>query len=58
MATPTISMPDDLLDEVDDRRESTTSRSQWVREAIEARIDAEDADAWSGEGGVVESTAD
>ncbi len=33
--------------EVDNRRHSNTSRSQWVREAIQARLDAEDAGEWT-----------
>jgi hypothetical protein len=32
--------------EVDERRESTTSRAEWIREAIQARLDAEDAGTW------------
>lgn len=48
MAQPSINISDKLLSEVDDRRESTTSRSQWIREAITGRIEAEDAGEWSG----------
>ena len=46
MANPSISLPDELLDEVDDRRHSTTDRSAWVRQAIIARLDAEDSGNW------------
>lgn len=37
-----ITLPEDLVDEIDDRRESTTSRSEWIREACQARLDEED----------------
>lgn len=39
-------MPDDLVDEIDDRRHSKTDRSEWIRDAILARLAAEDADEW------------
>ena len=47
MGNPSVEMPDDMLEEIDDRRHSTTSRSQWLREAAQYRIDAEDAGEWS-----------
>lgn len=47
MSRTTIQLPDEMLDEVDDRRHSTTSRSQWIREAIQSRLDAEDEGEWS-----------
>lgn len=50
MAQPSINISDELLSEVDDRRKSTTSRSQWIREAITGRIEAEDAGEWSKSG--------
>lgn len=46
MAKPSVSIPDDLLGEVDDRRHSTTDRSEWIRQAIIARLDAEDSGEW------------
>lgn len=46
MAKPSVSIPDDMLDEVDDRRHSTTDRSEWIRQAITARLNAEDAGEW------------
>lgn len=46
MANPSISFPDGMVDEIDRRRESTTSRSQWVAEACKARLNAEDDDEW------------
>ena len=41
-----ISLPEDTVDEVDARRPSTKSRSQWIDEAINARFAAEDAGEW------------
>ena len=46
MANPSISMPDEMEDEIDRRRPSTKSRAQWIREAIQARFDAEDQGEW------------
>jgi len=46
MANPSISLPDELLQEVDDRRHSTTDRSEWIRQAIIARLKAEDDGEW------------
>lgn len=43
MAIPSISMPDDVQSEVDDRRHSTKPRSEWVREAIVVRFLLEDS---------------
>jgi len=50
MTNPSISMPDDMEAEIDRRRPSTKSRAQWIREAIEARFEAEDEGRWSGPG--------
>jgi len=46
MANPSISLPDDMLKEIDDRRHSTTDRSEWIRQAIIARMNAEDSGNW------------
>ena len=46
MANPSISLPDDMLEEIDDRRHSTTDRSEWIRQAIIARMNAEDSGKW------------
>jgi len=46
MANPSISLPDNLLKEIDDRRHSTTDRSEWIRQSIIARIEAEDDGTW------------
>jgi hypothetical protein len=35
-----------MLDEIDDRRHSRTDRSEWVRKAVVARLDAEDRGEW------------
>jgi metal-responsive CopG/Arc/MetJ family transcriptional regulator len=47
MANPSVEMPDDMEAEIDDRRHATVSRSQWIREAIQARLNAEDAGTWT-----------
>jgi hypothetical protein len=39
-------MPDWMMDEIDDRRHSRTDRSEWIRGAIQARLDAEDRGDW------------
>lgn len=41
MVRPSISMSEELLEDVDASRESTTSRSEWIREAIRDRLEAE-----------------
>ncbi|WP_240936915.1 MULTISPECIES: ribbon-helix-helix domain-containing protein [Halomicrobium] len=35
-------MSEELLENIDDARESTTSRSEWVREAIRDRLNTEE----------------
>lgn len=47
MANPSISIPDVLLTEVDDRRHSTTYRSQWICGAIRKRLELEDSGQWT-----------
>jgi len=39
-------MPSWMLDEIEDRREKGTSRSEYVREAAKARFREEDAGSW------------
>ena len=46
MANPSISLPDDMVREIDDRRHSTTYRSEWIREAVMARFLLEDVGKW------------
>ena len=46
MANPSISLPDDMVEEIDDRRHSTVYRSEWIREAVMARFLLEDAGSW------------
>lgn len=46
MVNPSVSMPDDLVIEIDDRRHSTTGRSEWIREALYARLVLEDEGDW------------
>ena len=36
-----ISIPEDLKDEIDDQLEYGDSRSEWIREAIEERLERE-----------------
>lgn len=45
MANPSISMPDDVLAEADERN-SSASRSQYVTEALVVRFLLEDDDEW------------
>ena len=46
MPKPSVVMPQWMLDEIDDRRHSRTDRSEWVREAVVARLNAEDRGEW------------
>ena len=46
MPKPSVVMPDLMMDEIDDRRHSRTGRSEWIRGAIQARLDAEDRGDW------------
>jgi metal-responsive CopG/Arc/MetJ family transcriptional regulator len=39
MARITISIPDDLKDEVDDQLEYGDSRSEWIEDAIEMKLE-------------------
>lgn len=43
---PSIKFPDWMVEEIDERRPSTQSRSEWVRQACMARMNAEDDDEW------------
>ncbi|MCD2204385.1 ribbon-helix-helix domain-containing protein [Halobacterium sp. KA-6] len=44
MAQPSLSMPDAMQTDIDDRRHSTTSRSEYIREAIALRFLLDDRD--------------
>lgn len=46
MPKPSVVMPQEMLDDIDDRRHSRTDRSEWIRGAIDARLDAEDRGVW------------
>lgn len=46
MAQPSLSIPDAMLTEIDDRRHATTNRSQYIREAIAVRLLLEDRDTF------------
>lgn len=43
---PSISFPNWMFEEIDGRR-GNTQRSQWIQEAAQARLKAEDAGEWS-----------
>lgn len=47
MAHPTFSMPDEMLEDLEERvGEAGTNRSRYVREALVARFQAEDDGEW------------
>ncbi|MXV62101.1 ribbon-helix-helix protein, CopG family [Natronorubrum sp. JWXQ-INN-674] len=47
MAHPTFSMPDEMLEDLEERvEEADSNRSRYVREALVARFQAEDDDEW------------
>lgn len=46
MANPSISFPDAMLEDIEERREKGTNRSEYIRESVQARFDAEDAGEW------------
>jgi|AntDeeMinimDraft_6_1070357.scaffolds.fasta_scaffold80510_1 metal-responsive CopG/Arc/MetJ family transcriptional regulator len=46
MHNTSIEIPDEIVEEIDDRRHSTVSRSQWIREAIQGRLDSENSGEW------------
>lgn len=43
---PSVSMPDWMPDEIEARREKGESRSEYIRDAIRSRFEAEDAGDW------------
>ena len=45
---PSVSMPSEMLEEIEDRREKGTSRSEYIRDAVQARFQEEDAGTWDG----------
>jgi Arc/MetJ-type ribon-helix-helix transcriptional regulator len=46
MEKPSLSLPRWMLDEIEHRREKGSNRSEYVREALQARFDAEDDGEW------------
>lgn len=48
MANPSVSMPDDLIERIDDSR-GNVPRSRWIQEAARARLDAEERGCWDDE---------
>lgn len=49
MANPSVSIPDDLLDKVDDELDYGDSRSEWIQEAIREKLER-DTDGESNRG--------
>ncbi|MFD1512483.1 hypothetical protein [Halomarina rubra] len=41
-----VTMPPEMVEVIDQRRSSTKPRSEWIREAVEARLYLEDSDEW------------
>lgn len=41
-----IQMPDEMIEDIDGRVDEDSNRSQWLREAAVARINAEDENEW------------
>ena len=46
MHNTSIELPEAVVEEIDDRRHSTVSRSEWIRQAIIARLSVEDRGEW------------
>lgn len=42
---PTVTMPPEMVDAIDDQLEYGESRAGWIREAVRQRLSGEDADA-------------
>lgn len=47
MGKPSVSIPDGMLDEIERRREKSENRSEYIRDALRARFEAEDAGEWT-----------
>ena len=46
MARPSFTMPDEMLDDLEERLPEDGNKSRYVREALVARFEAEDAGEW------------
>lgn len=46
MKRPSISLPDWMVEQIEERREKGTNRSEYIRESLEARFDMEDSGDW------------
>ena len=46
MERPSVTLPAEMLDEIRDRREKGSSRSEYIRDAIAARFTLEDDGDW------------
>lgn len=61
MKKPSMTMPDWMLDAIEDRREKGESRSEYVRDALARRFEQEDEGNWidpTGQNHTPENTAD
>lgn len=58
MANPSIALPDDMIHEIEERREKGTNRSEYIRAAIVARFDAEDSGEWEDVDDPIQKPAD
>lgn len=48
MVRTSISIPEDVEREIDERRHASISRSEWILEAVRVRFLLEDAGSWDG----------
>lgn len=46
MERPSVTLPAWMLDEIEERRVKGSNRSEYIREAIQRRFDAEDGGEW------------
>lgn len=46
MKRPSITIPQWMIDEIEERREKSVSRSEYIRDALEDRFDQEDNGTW------------
>jgi len=46
MEKPSVALPAGMIEEIEERRSKNSNRSEYIREALQARFDAEDAGEW------------
>jgi Arc/MetJ-type ribon-helix-helix transcriptional regulator len=46
MSKPSVSIPPEMLAEIEARRPKGSNRSEYIREALGVRFELEDADEW------------